>query len=108
MGAFNRNQVDELHTLWDKPRIDGKSLFAHRSVSERIDILRQLNLNGTEVLKSSELPQSGIQYVPIFCYINGVLSCETSEDYQAEGLFIDKQFYKNPSANLLPQFVEIA
>jgi len=107
MGAFNRQRIRELHELWEKPRIDGKSIYEFRTSSERISILKRLALNGSEILKNAEHPDSNIRYVPTFCYMDGILSCETTEEYSEGGLYISKDFYAKKRANLLPQFVEV-
>ena len=107
MGAFNRQRIRELHELWDKPRMDGKSMYEFRSSSERIEILRKLNLNGSEILKNAESPDSNIQYTPIFCYLDGILHCETTEEFRLGDLYCSKERYTRQQANLLPQFINV-
>jgi|GEM_PF-4487478 len=56
---------------------------------------------------NAEHPESTHRYTQLYCYSDGTLVCESTEEFRVEGFNQTRGTYRKETVSLLPQFIEV-
>ncbi len=107
MRRADKDNLKNLYDLWEQPKSDGKPMYAQRSAEERLQILKNLNLSGHEIIANAQHPGSPTRYKAFCCYADGTLRCRSTEDIQLISTMQRGPNIGKDELDLFPQFIDV-